>query len=200
MPKPGAPIVIVVPLILPARLGRYRHRDYDALPDRQICELLLGRIYRRPRPSMAHEIVLDSVWRQLEGTALTTGGRAYRGPIDLALADHSVVKPDAFYLSADQRDLVVEHADGAPDLVVEVLSPDTVRQDRREKLILYAQTGVEEYWLIDPEPRVVDLLVNEAGRFVVTLPDAGRHRSQTIAGLTLDLADLWRSVEEALHP
>ena len=200
MPTPGTPIVIVVPLVLPAGLGRYRRRDYDALPDRQICELLLGRIYGRPRPSMAHEIVLDCVWRQLEGIASTTGGRAYRGPIDLALADHSVVKPDAFYLSAAQRDLVVEHAEGAPDLVVEVLSPDTVRQDRREKLILYAQCGVKEYWLIDPEPRVAELLVTEAGRFVVTMPDAGRHRSQAIAGLSLDLAGLWRSVEEALRP
>jgi len=196
----GTSIVIVAPLVLPPGLGPYRRRDYDALADRQLCELLLGRIYGRPRPSMAHEIVLDSVWRQLHGIARATGGRAYRGPIDLALADHSVVKPDAFYLSADRRDLFVERTEGAPDLTVEILSADTVRQDRREKLILYAQSAVKEYWLIDPEPRVAELLVNESGRFVVTVPDAGRHRSQAIPGLTLDLAELWRSVEEALRP
>jgi Uma2 family endonuclease len=197
---PRTPILIVAPLVLPAGLGRCRRRDYAALPDRQACELLLGRIYGRPRPSVAHDIVLDGAWRQLKLIAAATGGRAYRGPVDIALADHSVVKPDVFYLSAGQRDLVVGQAGGAPDLVVEVLSPETVRQDRREKLSLYARCGVKEYWLLDPEPRVAEFLVNEAGRFVVTLPDAGRHRSPTIAGLTLDLTRLWQSVEEALHP
>ncbi len=81
-----------------------------------------------------------------------------------------------------------------------MLSPETVRQDRREKLSLYARCGVKECWLLDPEPRLAEFLVNDGGRFVVTLPDAGRHRSPAIAGLTLDLAHLWRSVEEALRP
>ena len=196
----GTPILIVPPLVLPAGLGRYRRSDYEALPDRQACELLLGRIYGRPRPSVAHETVLDSAWRQLQAIAAATGGRAYRGPVEIALADHSVVKPDVFFLSAGQRDLVVARAGGAPDLVVEVLSPATVRQDRREKLILYARCGVKEYWLLDPEPRLAEFLVNEGGSFVPTLPDARGHRSPTIAGLTLDLAALWRALEEALRP
>lgn len=92
---------------------------------------------------------------------------------------------------------------GTPIVIIAPLvlpSPDTALQGRREKLILYAQCGVKEYWLIDPEPRVAELLVNEAGRFVVTMPDGWHHRSQAIAGLSLDLAALCLSVEEALHP
>lgn len=192
-------ILIAAPLVLPAGLGPYRRRDYENLADRQHCEMVLGRIYLCARPSMAHEIVRQCAWRHLHAIAGATGGRAYHGPVDLALANHSVVKPDVFYVSAGRRDAVVERAEGVPDLIVEVLSPETARQDRREKLSLYAACGVEEYWLIDPEPRVVEVLVNEGGRFVVTLPSEGRHRSAAVAGVTLEAADLWREVEGALR-
>jgi Uma2 family endonuclease len=169
-------ILTEAPLVLPAGLGPYRCRDYDELPDRQRCELLLGRFYARPRPSLAHEIVLECVWRHLQGIAAATGGWAYYGPVDLALEGHSVVKPDVFYVSRARRELVSGPGAGTPDLVVEVLSLETARRDRREKVSLYAACGIAEYWLIDPGPQIVDILVNEGGRFVVTLPDDGRHR------------------------
>ncbi|HEY6324614.1 MAG TPA: Uma2 family endonuclease [Thermoanaerobaculia bacterium] len=188
-------ILTAAPLVLREDLGRYRRADYEQLPDRTAFELLLGRLYARAQPSIGHQIVLECAWRQLRAVAAAAGGRAYRGPVDLALAEHSVVKPDVFYLSQSQRDLVIDQRDGAPDLIVEVLSPETARQDRREKVALYAACGVKQYWLVDPEVWLIDLLVNEAGRFVVTLPSAGRHQSPAIAGVTLDLAAFWRDVE-----
>jgi Uma2 family endonuclease len=194
----GTVILTEAPLVLPAGLGPYRCRDYDELPDRRRCELLLGRFYARPRPSLAHEIVLECVWRHLQGIAAATGGWAYYGPVDLALEDHSVVKPDVFYVSRARRELVSGPAAGTPELVVEVLSLETARPDRREKVSLCARCGIAEYWLIDPGPQVVDILVNEGGRFVVTLPDGGRHRAAAVPGVTLDLAELWSDVEAAL--
>lgn len=189
-------ILTAAPLVLRSGLGRYRRGDYDELANRTAFELLLGSLYARAQPSIGHEIVLECTWRQLRVVAAATGGRSYRGPVDLALAEHSVVKPDVFYLSQGQRDLVVDDQEaGAPDLIVEVLSPETARQDRREKVALYAGCGVKEYWLVDPEVWLIDLLVNEAGRFVVTQPRAGRHESSTIAGVTLDVGAFWRDVE-----
>ena len=188
-------ILTAAPLVLPAGLGPCRRRDYNELPDRSSCELLLGRFYARVPPSIGHQIVLESAWRHLRAVAAATSGRAYRGPLDLELAPHSVVKPDLFFLAAGRRDLLVELRNATPDLIVEVLSPETARQDRREKVAIYAACGVKEYWLIEPEARLVDLLVNQAGRFVVTLASAGRHQSPAIAGLTLDLAAFWRDVE-----
>jgi Uma2 family endonuclease len=192
-------ILTAAPLVLPAGLGTYRRRDYNELPERSTCELILGRFYARVQPSIGHEIVLETAWRHLRGIAAETCGRAYRGPLELELAVHSVVKPDLFFLSAGRRDLLVlELRNATPDLVVELLSPETARQDRREKAGLYAACGVKEYWLIDPEAWLVDLLVNHAGRFVVTLPSSGLHRSPTIAGVTLDIAAFWRDVERAI--
>jgi len=192
---PSFPVILTAaPRVLPAGLGPYRRSDYGQF-DPQSCELLLGRLYARFQPSFAHQIVLRCAWRHLHRIARATRGRAYLGPIDLALADHSVVKPDVFYLSEGQRDLLVDHQEAAPDLIVEVLSPETARQDRREKVRLYARCGVKEYWLVDPEARRIDILVNEGGHFGPTLPTDGRYKSPTIAGVTLDVAAFWRDVE-----
>lgn len=190
-------ILTAAPLVLPAELGPYRRRDYSELPERSTCELILGRFYARVRPSIGHEIVLETAWRHLRAIATETCGRAYRGPLELELAVHSVVKPDLFFLSAGRRDLLVlEQRNATPDLIVELLSPKTARQDRREKVALYAGCGVKEYWLIDPEAWLVDLLVNEGGRFVLSLPNGDLHDSPAIAGVTLDLAAFWRDVEK----
>ncbi len=188
-------ILAAAPLVLPAGLGPYRRRDYEERSNRNPCELLLGRLYARAQPSIGHLIALQAAWRQLRAIAAATGGRAYQGPVDVELAEHSVARPDLFYLSAARRDLLIEQGEGAPDLIIEVSSPETVRQDCREKVALYAACGVKEYWLLDPEPRAACFLVNEAGRFVVTLPRADRHTSSAIAGVTLDLAAFWRDVE-----
>jgi hypothetical protein len=105
-----------------------------------------------------------------------------------------VVKPDAFYLVPERRDHFLSRSECVPDLIVEVLAADTARRDRREKLSLYAELGVPEYWLIEPELSALDMLTNDHGRMVVTLPAGDRHPSPGLAGLILDLAELWRDI------
>ena len=85
-----------------------------------------------------------------------------------------------------------------PDLVVEVVSPGTSRRDRGEKLALYAESGIKEYWIVDPGERQVEFLVNEAGRFVVALPAGAEYRSRALPEIRLDLVALWREVDETL--
>jgi len=116
------------------------------------------------------------------------------------LADHSIVQPDVVYVSAGSRAVLGRRVEGAPDLVIEILSPATARRDRGEKLALYAQSGIREYWIVDHELRQLEFLVNEAGRFVIALPVAGEYRSPSLAEIHLDLAKLWREVESRLPP
>jgi Uma2 family endonuclease len=187
------------PLAPPAGLGPYRRQDYDALPDQPRCELLFGRLYVMPSPTVRHQAILMLLWRHLDDIAQACGGLAYAAPLDVELADHSIVQPDDIYLSAErlgvaqQRRLV-----GAPDLLVEILSPGTARRDRGEKLMLYAESGIREYWIADAEIRQIEFLVNEAGRFVVALPVAGKYQSQVLPEVRLDVVDLWRQVETRL--
>ena len=118
--------------------------------------------------------------------------------LDMILADHSVVQPDVIYLNAASRAIIGERLEGAPDLVVEVLSAGTTRRDRGEKLALYAETGIREYWIVDPAERQIEFLVNEGGRFVVALPAGAEYRSQALPELHLDLLALWREVDATL--
>src|ERR1700726_1138256 len=188
------------PLAPPAGLGPYRREDYDALPDQPRCELLYGRLYVTPSPTLRHQLVALFLWRHLESIAEAAGGFAYGAPLDTVLADHSVVQPDVIYVSATRLDVLGKRIEGAPDLVVEVLSPGSARHDRGGKLRLYAEAGVREYWIVDPETRHVEFLVNEDGRFVVSLPDAGVYRSEQIPEIHLDVAAFWREVERRYPP
>jgi Uma2 family endonuclease len=188
------------PLAPPAGLGPYRQRDYEALPDEPRCELLFGRLYVMPGPTLQHQATLQAMWLHLNRIAQDSGGRAYFAPLDVALADHSVVQPDAIYVSPERFGVLRLRIEGAPDLLVEILSPGTARRDRGEKLMLYAQTGIREYWIVDHEVRQIEYLVNEAGRFVVALPEAGRYQSKSLPEIHLDVADFWRRVETQLPP
>jgi Uma2 family endonuclease len=183
------------PLTPPPDLGPYRRADYDRLPDEPRCELLLGRFYVSPSPSLLHQIVVTRLLQILDAIAGRTGGLALPAPLDVVLADHSVVQPDLLYVSPARRHVLGERIEGAPDLLVEVVSPGTARRDRGEKLQLYAQAGVREYWVVDPREREFQFLANEGGRFVVALPLGGEYHSQALPEIRLDLAAFWRDVE-----
>jgi Uma2 family endonuclease len=182
------------PLAPPADLGPYRREDYDALPDQPRCELLFGRLYVTPSPTPWHQMVALFLWRQLQEIAEVAGGFVSSAPLDVVLADHSVVQPDVIYVSPQRLGVLRQRIEGAPDLLIEVLSPSSGRRDRGEKLSLYAQTGIREYWIVDPETRQIEFLVNEAGRFIVSLPVAGIYRSQQIPEIHLDIAGFWQKV------
>ena len=175
-------------------LGPYRDADYRALPDEPRCELLYGRLLVTPAPVVWHQLVVGRILRLLQDLGHSTGGLAVVSPVDVRLADHSVVQPDVIYVSRARSAIVRQRIEGAPDLVVEVLSPGTARRDLGEKLRLYAESGVAEYWIVDPEARTFELLVNDAGGFRVLVPDGTLYRSAAVAGLELDLEAFWRSL------
>jgi Uma2 family endonuclease len=183
------------PLSPPSTVGPYRHADYLALPDEPRCELIFGRFYVTPAPTRLHQFLVTRLGRLFDEIAEATGGLALVAPLDVRLADHSTVQPDLVYFALKHTDRVGNSVEGAPDLVVEVLSPGTGRRDRGEKLRLYAESGVREYWLFDPALRQVDFLVNRAGRFEVALAVDGRYRSETLPGVAFDLAAFWAEVE-----
>jgi Uma2 family endonuclease len=175
-------------------LGTLRRRDYDALPGSPRQELLRGRLHPIPSPTARHQLVAQLLWRHLEEIAETAGGIAFMAPLDVALADHSVVQPDVVYVSARRLGILRKRIEGAPDLLVEVLSPATARWDRGQKLGLYAACGVRECWLVAPGAQRLEVYVNEGGRFVATRPAAGVYRSTEISEIHLDLAAFWRLV------
>lgn len=176
-------------------IGPYRESDYFRLPDEPRCELLAGRFYVSPSPNVLHQIIVGLLWEILQSAARATGGVAIFAPMDVVLSENSVVQPDVLYITRSRRAIVREKVHGAPDLVVEVVSPGAARRDRVEKLRLYAEAGVREYWLCDPAARVIDFLVNRGGRYEVALAHADVYASAELPEVRIDLAEFWSEVD-----
>jgi Uma2 family endonuclease len=161
-------------IILPAnqvygpRQGGWTYADYAALPnDGQRYEVMDGVLLMAPSPNAAHQSVITRLavffFQYVESAGI---GRIFVAPFDVELATNRVVQPDALVLlNRSLGKLTASHVVGAPDLVVEVASPGTAVYDRLNKFEAYARAGVEEYWLVDPEVRSIEVLVLQNGTY-----------------------------------
>jgi Uma2 family endonuclease len=189
------------PLAPRAAPGPYRAADYFALPDEPRCELLFGSLFVTPAPKVRHQDAVYRLARLLGDHADRSGGRMVVSPVDVVLGDLTVVQPDVVYVHAARAGIVRDRIEGAPDLVVEILSPATARRDLGEKLRLYAEAGVAEYWIVDPEARTFERLslAGDAYRVVVTEEsESGRLRSVRFPELAVELDPLWDEIDRAL--
>lgn len=182
----------------PSTLGPHRAADYWKLSEGEPVELILGRLVVSPSPDTYHQTILMCLASMFLDIAKSTGGRAFVAPMDVVLSDESIVQPDLIYVSKQRRDIVKQRIEGAPDLVVEVLSESNVRRDRIDKLNLYAQHGVSEYWIIDPHESQFDFMVNRDGRFEVQPQQDDRYQSPRLAELAINLADFWAEVQHCV--
>jgi Uma2 family endonuclease len=185
------------PLVPDPALGPYRRRDYLQLPDQPRTELIRGRLYACPSLTTSHQLAVATLRTHFEPIE-AAGGLAFTLPLDVHLADHSVVQPDGIVVSAGRLEIVRDWVEGIPDLLVEVVSPESGRTDRLEKLMLYAESGVPEYWIVDLDLQVIDCLVNESGRYVLSPPTDGRYRSLRLPEIQLDVLEFWRDLERKL--
>lgn len=114
--------------------------------------------------------------------------------MDVVLSDDTVLQPNLLYIAKERAHIVKRRIEGPPDLVIEIIS-GTARRDRVEKLDLYAQYGVPEYWIVDPDSQVIEFLINESGRFVVQSPANDRYQSPRLPEVEIALSPFWREVE-----
>ena len=153
-------------------------------------EIIGGELIVSPSPNRPHQRLLTKlhaeVWRYVQERGL---GEAYSVPVDVRLSPHDVVQPDLLFIRQDRLDIYNRRGDvqGAPDLVVEVISPSSVKTDPGAKLDLYAASGIPEYWLINPATKRFQGFVLREGRYEEVAPVAGRYRSTVIDGFELDL-------------
>jgi Uma2 family endonuclease len=178
--------------------GPCRKADYFALPDEPRCELLWGHLVVTPAPAPRHQIVLSALAARFRDFALATGHAYLIAPIDVTLSEHTVLQPDLLLVARERRDIIPEGFEGAPDLVVEILSPSSQRRDRLIKLGLYARAAVPEYWIVDPEEQTVELLVLAEDSYRIAPPDLHQLRSRRFPGFEIDLDALWDEVDRML--
>lgn len=140
------------------RQGEYTLEDYYAIPDEKRVELIDGVIYDMAAPTFAHQQIGFLMGWQLKNFVSKKKGTCIPGvaPIDVQLDcdDKTMVQPDVIVIC--DRDKVINRCVyGAPDFVVEVLSPSTSKKDSLLKLRKYKAAGVREYWMVDPDKKKV---------------------------------------------
>ena len=171
------------------------YADYLRTADDERYELLSGELVMSPSPKEIHQYILGRLFLRL-GTFIygRNLGKVYCSPFDVVLSDTDVVQPDLLFVSNSRESIITEeNVRGAPDLVVEILSPATAERDRTVKLDLYARYGVREYWIVDPDDKKITVLVRGESRFeVVGIYEAEESlRSPTLAGFSIALREIF---------
>lgn len=154
-------------------------------------EIIGGQLVVSPSPSTRHQHVLGEIYAALKShLASNATGRVFLSPLDVRLSFYDVVQPDLLVVLNDRQDLIQEQGiAGPPNLVVEILSPSSKTTDRVDKAALYARSGVDEYWIVDPIEETVTVYGLDGDRFApaATLDRQDDLYSIVLAGLVLDL-------------
>ena len=167
------------------------YEDYRTTPDDKRYELLDGELILAPAPRTTHQ-------RTLFELALVVGqhvkdhdlGEVFTAPTDVFLTDTDVVQPDLAFISNERSGIITElNIQGAPDLVIEVLSPSTASRDRGYKRTLYSRHGVKEYWMAGVESATITVLLLGDNGFEVfgTFGEGERFTSPTLEGFEVGI-------------
>ena len=178
------------------QVGPYRLRDYLRLPEWERWELLEGELVMNPPPTLMHQKVgMRLAYCLVEQVEDAGHGWVFSAPTGVFLSDVSAPEPDVVMVRKEKRALMTKRAiEGAPDVVVEVLSPSTKKRDLQLKRRLYAKYGIGEYWVVHPDEAWVEVLVLQRGRYVrkarLTPPDV--LRTDTFPTVAVPLEQVFR--------
>ncbi len=138
--------------------------DYMNTSDEVRCQLIDGELVLAPSPTDKHQAVSAEMFVALRQFVRQRRlGIVRFAPLDVVFPNHEVFQPDILFVSDDRADIITEaNIQGAPDLVVEILSPSSARYDRGHKQTVYAREGVREYWIVDPAAETVEVLSESA--------------------------------------
>ena len=188
---------------------RFTYRHYRTWPDEERWELIEGQAWSMsPAPTTRHQDIQAQLITALRVLLKGKPCKAFDAPFDVLLPKDdesddeidSVVQPD-IVVYCDKSRLTKRGARGAPDLVVEILSPSTSKKDQNEKFGLYEKHGVREYWVIDPGNEAIQVwrLRPEGGYDSGDLRDMLRDpspiASRVLEGFAVDPTELFRDLD-----
>ena len=180
-------------MVLAAPLDRpLTYDDLVALPDDgKRYELIGGELYEVPSPTYFHQLVSLILIRVLSDWILPRNlGTVVYAPLDVRFDPRNTVQPDIIFLSRERYRLLRRGAykliDGAPDLLIAILSPSNRGHDFIKKAALYATFGVREYWIVDPRAESIFVQVLRDNVFVPLISEDGVVRSEVLPGFAIN--------------
>jgi Uma2 family endonuclease len=121
-------------------------------------EIINGDMFVTPSPNLKHQRISQNLnFAILKYLQKNPIGEVFTSPLDVILSDFDVLEPDLLLVLKERREILKNWVEGAPDLAIEILSPSTAQRDRGLKLMAYARFGVREYWIVDPDPKTIEV-------------------------------------------
>lgn len=131
---------------------------FENLPEGTLAQLIHNQIYMSPAPKTPHQLILGTIFYQLHGFVEKNNlGQVILAPVDVYLNSRNVYQPDIIFIANENLHNLQENGfHGAPDLVIEILSPGTWRFDKEDKKDEYERSGVREYWMVEPGDKTAE--------------------------------------------
>ncbi len=170
------------------RQGEWTYEDWLNFPDDGWkYEIIEGVLFMAPPPAINHQRSSFKLARIMADYAETNHlGEILEAPVGVRLPGHPVpLQPDIVFVKKERQAIIgLQNVEGAPDLIVEILSPSNANYDRDDKLKLYQQTGVREYWLVDYQAKTIQVYTLVEGVYQLTgdYATTDTARSSQIAG------------------
>lgn len=169
--------------------------DYMKLPESAPFQLIHGKLTFMPSPKDKHQAISIRL-----GSKLYTYcdekqlGEVRNAPMDVHLDEKNIFQPDLLFVSNERKEIIKDWIYGAPDLVVEIISKGSEKDDRERKMEVYGKHNVLEYWLISPENQQVEVFENKKGKLVLKtkLTAEDTLTSKILPGFEMPLATLFQ--------
>lgn len=173
----------------------YTYADYALLPEGAPYQLIGGKLVMTPSPIPYHQSISMRLELKLASHVLEKNlGMVYYAPLDVYLEETETYQPDIIFIAKD-RLFIIESTkiNGAPDLVVEILSPSTAYYDLKKKFKVYAKHGVKEYWIVDPLEKSVEVYTGIDGKFTLgqRVEKEGVISSEVVRGFAVEIKDIF---------
>lgn len=175
----------------------YTYQDYLNLPnDRNRYEIINGELIMTPAPKIIHQDISRNIGIEL---ALFVQkhklGKVYYAPCDIVLSNENVVQPDILFILKENMNIITEdNIQGAPDIVIEILSPSTGYYDLVAKKEIYETFGVKEYWIVDPKKQWIEIYILKENKYNLhqRADKAGKIQSHLLKWFEIDLETVFK--------
>jgi Uma2 family endonuclease len=182
----------------------HRKLTYEGFQDlpredgRKHLELIEGEVFVTPAPNTKHQMAASNLHFALRKFVQERNlGRVFFAPYDVVFSQWTALEPDLLFIRRERLSVITDaNVQGAPDLVIEILSPSNRAYDRETKHRVYEQGGVPEIWYVDPEKKAIEILnLGSDGRYEMTAKLSGdaerRIVSKVLPGLSLTLDEVF---------
>ena len=141
---------------------------FKILPEGTLCEVINGQLFMSPSPFTQHQMIVMELSSALH-VSLKSKKRGYvfTAPYDVYLDEYAnAVQPDIIVVLQENKNIIKDHIHGVPDIVIEVLSPGNKNHDLIRKKVLYEKFGVEEYFIVEPDTKLVRSFKLKSGKYI----------------------------------